>query len=116
VGSRRETAVGVNGLWNEKQLQVIAAVICDELENSRLAHRIVAKYAIPADARSVMADKYDNTRRLIDDTTPPLVLQDSEDNFSVTKIQAEDPVLTSALQAIRRHPAPRAQTRPSCLS
>jgi hypothetical protein len=92
----------MDGFWNENQWQMIVAVIRDELENSRLAQQIVAKYAISADARSVMADTYDNTRRLIDDTTPPLVLRDSEETFTVTKIQAEEPALTTALQAIRR--------------
>jgi hypothetical protein len=87
--------------WTEAQRQTVARTVQHEIEDSRLAQKVIPEYALPGSARAVSADTFDEATGGVDDVTQ-LALLERQDPFSLTRAQAEDEDLSSALVIIRR--------------
>lgn len=97
--------------WSEEQRSIIQEAIATEIENSRLAHKLIPEFKIPPNARAVARNRYIYPNPAaappilegIDETYVPLIPDDqSEVQFSLTKLQVEDDDLDLALVRIRR--------------
>jgi hypothetical protein len=73
----------------------------DEVEDSRLAHNVIPKFELPASVRAVPADTVDYQTGRVDDETQR-ALEERDQLFILTRQQAEDGDLSSALVVIRR--------------
>jgi hypothetical protein len=90
-----------NGNWTDAQRQLIEQTIQDEVEDSRLAHKIIPEYSLVSSARAVAADTFNYVTNRVDDETQ-LALEERQNPFSLTRQQAEDNDLSSAVVVIRR--------------
>src|SRR5438034_10516482 len=86
----------VNGIWTDAQRQLVEQTIQDEVEDSRLAHKIIPQYTLPSSARAVSADTFDYTTGRVDDVTQ-VALEERQQPFTLTRAQAEDDDLSSAV-------------------
>ena len=90
----------MNGNWTDAQQQLIHETIRDEVEDSRLAHKIIPEYSLVSSARAVAADTFSYVTKRVDDETQ-LSLDERQEPFSLTRQQAEDSDLSSAVVVIR---------------
>ena len=90
----------MNG-WTDAQMQIVAQTVQYEIEDSRLAQKVIPEYTLPSSARAVSADTFDEATGRVDDVTQ-LPLEEGQDPFTLTRAQAEDEDLSSALVTIRR--------------
>lgn len=87
--------------WTEAQLTLVKNLIAEEVEKARLSHKFIPELKLAEDARSVPADEYDSRANAVDDVkTIPLV--EVAAPVKLTKLQAEDADLSSALLLLRR--------------
>src|SRR4051794_12014963 len=92
----------MNGLnWTDEQRALVEAVIGPEVENTRLAHKIIPDFQLPPRARAVSADTFDYGANTVDDQTQLDVHESSED-FLLSRLQVEDDDLSRAILAVRR--------------
>lgn len=91
----------MNGSWTDAQRQLVEQTIQDEVEDSRLAHKVIPQYTLPSSARAVAADTLDYANGRVDDVRQ-LTLGEGQQPFSLTRQQAEDENLSSAMVSIRR--------------
>lgn len=73
----------------------------DEIDHSRLAHRVIPEFPLPDSARSVAADKYYYDTGAVDDVNQ-VSLEERQEPFQLTKAQDEDEDLSSAQVIVRR--------------
>jgi hypothetical protein len=85
----------------ERQRQLVKQMIEDATEDSRLVHKIIPKYPLAASTRAVSADTLDYATGRVDDETQ-VALKERQQQFILTRQQAEDPNLATALAVIRR--------------
>jgi hypothetical protein len=97
-----------NGLWTEVQEKLVTETVQDEIEDSRLAHKIIPAFPLPPAARAVSIDRFDYGTGQVDDETQA-ALEERSRPFRLTRQQAEDQELSSAVVVIRR--AAQAQAR-----
>lgn len=90
----------MNG-WTDAQMQIAVQTVQHEIEDSRLAQKVIPEYTLPSSARAVSADTFDEATGTVDDVTQ-LALEERQDPFTLTRPQAEDEDLSSALVIIRR--------------
>jgi hypothetical protein len=90
----------MNG-WTDVQMQLAVQTVQHEIADSRLAQKVIPEYTLPSSARAVSADTFDEATGGVDDITQ-LPLEERQDPFSLTRSQAEDEDLSSALIIIRR--------------
>jgi hypothetical protein len=91
----------MNGQWIDAQWQIVQQTVEDEVEESRLAHKIIPDFPLSPSARAVSADELDyRTGNVDDETQRPLI--ESQQAFTLTRQQAEDEDLSSAVVVIRR--------------
>lgn len=87
--------------WTAEQEKIVSDLIAEEIEKARLCHKFIPELKVAEDARSISADRYDSAKNTVDDvSTIPLV--EVAAPISLTKLQAEDSDLSSALLLIRR--------------
>jgi hypothetical protein len=72
-----------------------------EIEDSRLAHKVIPMYALASSARSVSADIFDYSTGAVDDVTQ-VSLEECKETFNLTTAQTEDEDLSSAQVIVRR--------------
>lgn len=95
--------------WTDDQRSRIDEAIATEIENSRLAHKLIPPFSLSPNDRAVARDRYvyPNPAVIppvlgeIDETYDPLG-PDREEQFFLTKLQTEDSDLSRALVRIRR--------------
>jgi hypothetical protein len=87
--------------WTDAQMQLAALTVQHEVEDSRIAHKVIPEFPLTNSARAVPADSFDYTTGRVDDVTQ-LALEERQDPFILTRAQAEDTHLESALVIIRR--------------
>lgn len=87
--------------WTEAQMQMVARTVQHEIEDSRLAQKVIPEYKLPGSARPVPANTFDQKTGGVDDVTQ-LALLERQVPFSPTRAQAEDEDIPSALVIIRR--------------
>ncbi len=95
--------------WTEEQRARLQDAIDAEIENSRLADKIIRAVPVPANDRAVARDRYIYPNpgaappviEGIDETFVDLGA-DNQEAFSLTKLQTEDPDLSRALVRVRR--------------
>ncbi len=91
----------MNEYWTPAQQGLIDATILDEIENSRLAHRVIPGFRLSNESvGTVSSDTYDYSSGSIDDTDSVRV-KELVVNFSLPRRQTENADLTSALTRIR---------------
>lgn len=73
----------------------------DEINDSRLAHRVIPEFPLPEAARSVAADSYDYGSGAVDDVSQ-IALDERQEPFRLTRAQDEDEDLSSAQVIVRR--------------
>jgi uncharacterized linocin/CFP29 family protein len=87
--------------WTDEQKKRVADTIAEEVEKVRLSHKFIPEVSVGADVRSVPANRYDYEEHSLNDVeTIPLV--ELWVGVDLTKQQAEDADLSSALVLIRR--------------
>ncbi|MGY1642011.1 encapsulin [Geodermatophilus sp. SYSU D00703] len=86
--------------WTEAQWSRIVEAIDSEVENSRLAHKVIPEYTLPHSARTVARNRFDYAAGTIDETHEGLA-QITED-FFLTRLQTEDEDLGNARLRVRR--------------
>jgi uncharacterized linocin/CFP29 family protein len=90
--------------WTEDQQHKIKQAIDDEIENSRLAHRVIPEHSLSPADRTVARDTYiyggGLARDAIDEAHDDL--DEVSMLFSITKLQAEDADLANASTRVRR--------------
>jgi hypothetical protein len=91
----------MDGWWTDTQRQLVKQTIQQEVEDSRLAHKVIPKYSLSASARAVSAAQFDYGAGRVDDVTQ-VALEERQEPFRLTRQQAEDDDLSSALVIIRR--------------
>jgi uncharacterized linocin/CFP29 family protein len=92
----------MNGLnWTDAQRSLIDGAIAEEVENSRLAHKIIPDFELPERARAVSADSLDYATATVDDETQ-LEVDETSKTFVLTKLQVEDADLVRAIMGSRR--------------
>jgi hypothetical protein len=91
----------MNGSWMEAQRQLVKQTVQQEIEDSRLAHKVIPQYSLSTSARAVSADRFDYGTGRVDDVTQ-LALDEREEPFRLTRQQAEDDNLSGAVVIIRR--------------
>jgi len=95
--------------WTEEQMARMKEAIDAEIENSRLAHKLIPDFRMGPNDRAVARDRYiyPNARARppvaegIDESFVDLG-PDSQTLFTLTKLQTEDPDLSRALVRVRR--------------
>jgi hypothetical protein len=80
--------------WSEAQRSRIVEAIDTEIENSRLAHKVIPEYRLSPTDRAVARNRFDYASGAIDETYEPL--PEISEEFLLTKLQAEDENLTNA--------------------
>ena len=91
----------MNG-WTDAQLQMFQRAYTDEIDDSRLAHKVIPEYSLPNSARSVSIDTFDYAPPgRVDDVTQ-VSLDECQESFSLTRAQSEDEDLSSAQVIVRR--------------
>lgn len=87
--------------WTNDQWKLMENEIKSEVENSRLAHKIIGrKKELPPEARSFLRDTFDFANGTVDETDEKLV--DLSETVILTREQTEDPDLGTAKLIIRR--------------
>jgi uncharacterized linocin/CFP29 family protein len=86
--------------WTPEQRSKIDEAIAAEIENSRLAHKLIPEYQLSPNDRAVSADRYNYATGDIDETH--VALQEAIEPFFLTKLQCEDQDLSGALMKARR--------------
>jgi uncharacterized linocin/CFP29 family protein len=86
--------------WTDDQWKMMATEVSNELENSRLAQKIIKKMILPPEARSVSRDRFDYATGTVDETYDPIA--DSDEPVLLTKEQTEDADLGRAKLIVRR--------------
>lgn len=87
--------------WTDQQHTTVRDLIAEEVEKARLSHKFIPELKTAEDARSITADEFDAKGNRVDDIkTIPLV--EIAAAVRLTKLQAEDADLSSALLMIRR--------------
>jgi hypothetical protein len=87
--------------WGDDQRTLVRDLIAEEVNKARLSHNFIPTSELGEDARSVRSDKYDSGNNTVDDVTQiPLV--EVSAFVSLTRAQATDKDLSSALLLIRR--------------
>ena len=97
-----------NEFWTVDQWSLIEETIHDELENSRLAHKIIPEVRLQSSARAVSADRFDYANATVDDVLQQ-PLEERQQSFRLTQQQAEDTDLFSAIVIVRRATQARAR-------
>ncbi|MDR6413491.1 encapsulin [Pseudarthrobacter sulfonivorans] len=87
--------------WTDAQMEIFTHAYQQEITDSRLAHRVVPEFPMPASARSVASDVFDYESGAVDDVTQ-IPLEERQELFRLTRAQAEDSDLTSAQVIVRR--------------
>lgn len=95
--------------WTDEQRIRVAEVIDTEIENSRLAHKLIPEFKLGANDRAVARDRYIYPNPAADppvaegiDETFVDLGPDRQQLFTITKLQAEDPDLARVLVRVRR--------------
>ena len=91
--------------WTDEQRSRIDEAIEAEIENSRLAHKLIPKFTLSPTDRAVARDRftYENGTITIDETYRNLdVLPEPPEPFFLTKLQTEDDDLIRARALVRR--------------
>lgn len=86
--------------WTEEQSNTIKEAIAAEIENARLAHKIIPEFKLTSTDRAVAGDRYDYALGTINETHQNVGEYDRA--FFITKLQAEDEDLTRARARVRR--------------
>lgn len=86
--------------WTEEQQKSIDKVISDEIENSRLAHKLIPEYSLSPSDRTAAQDKYDYTNGTINEKH--IELEFPKEEFFLSKLQTEDEDLSLAKMRVRR--------------
>jgi hypothetical protein len=87
--------------WSEVQWQLFKDAYQHEIEDCRLAHKVIPAYPVDRASRTVKADTFDYKSGFIDDVTQT-PLETREKTFRLTHEQVADQDLASALVIIRR--------------
>jgi len=74
----------------------------DEVDDSRLAHKVIPEYPLASSARSVSVDRFDYTPPGAVDDVSQVSLEERQEPFSLTRAQAEDEDLSAAQVIVRR--------------
>jgi Encapsulating protein for peroxidase len=93
------TMVGLN--WTSERQTILDQAIEEETENSRLAHKILPDFEIPATARSVSADTFDYATGTVDDEEQ-LAVDEPSETFVLSMLQVNDEDLSRAILGARR--------------
>jgi hypothetical protein len=91
----------MNG-WTDVQLQLFQQAYMDEMDDSRLAHKVIPEYPLASSARSVSVDTFDYTPPGSVDDITQVSLEECQESFSLTRAQSEDEDLSSAQVIVRR--------------
>jgi hypothetical protein len=86
--------------WNGGQLGRMQEAIEAEIENSRLAHKLIPEFKLPSTERTVARNRLDYGRGTIDETHANL--EDVPEEFFLTKLQTQDDDLANARLRVRR--------------
>lgn len=86
--------------WTEAQRNIIQQAINDEIESSRLAHKLIPELTLAPDARTVPGDRYNYENDTIDEN--PIELLERAEEFSLPKLQTEDENLEKVKTRVRR--------------
>src|SRR5687767_945417 len=90
--------------WTDDQQHKIKQAIDDEIENSRLAHKVISEQSLSPTDRTVARNKYiyggDLGNDAIDEAHDDL--NEVSMFFSITKLQAQDADLANARIKVRR--------------
>ena len=88
--------------WTEVQWQIFRQAFEHEIDDARLAHKVIPATDVGGSARSVPRDQFDYETGIVDDVTP-VALEECEEIFRLTRAQAEDDEdLSSAQVTVRR--------------
>jgi hypothetical protein len=87
--------------WTETQWQLFRQAYDNEIDDARLAHHVIPMFEVPSFARSVAADVFNYATGQVDDVTQ-VPLDEREEQFTLTRAQAEDDDLESAQVIVRR--------------
>src|SRR5260370_17784753 len=88
--------------WTPDQWKLMETEIKNEMENSRLAQKIIKKMELPAEARAVSRDAFDYADGTVDETYD--TISDSDEAVVLSKEQTEDADLNRSKLIIRRPP------------
>jgi hypothetical protein len=91
--------------WTEEQNKTVHDLIAEEIEKARLSHKFIPELKLSDDARSVSTDKFKKGAAGAPDTVDDvstIALVEVTAPVTLTKLQAEDADLSSALLLIRR--------------
>jgi hypothetical protein len=72
-----------------------------EIDDARLAHKVIPEFPVPSSARSVASDLFSYSSGQVDDVTQ-VPLEERQEPFTLTRPQAEDDDLDSAQVIVRR--------------
>lgn len=86
--------------WTQEQRAKIDEAIAAEIENSRLAHKLIPEFKLSPNDRAVARDQYNYANNTIDETFVDLL--EVSVPFFLTKLQSEDQDLSGALMKARR--------------
>ncbi len=86
--------------WTEAQRSIIQEAIDAEIENSRLAHKLIPEYRLTPNDRAVARDRFNYADGKIDETY--VDLEEPGQPFFLTKLQTEDDDVGLARMRVRR--------------
>lgn len=86
--------------WRDEQRNFIEQAIADEIESSRLAHKIIPEFKLKSSDRAVGRDRYNYANNTIDEQHNDLL--EVVEPFMLTKLQTEDDDLDLARMRVRR--------------
>jgi uncharacterized linocin/CFP29 family protein len=86
--------------WNGGQLGRMQEAIEAEIENSRLAHKLIPELKLPSTERTVARNRLNYDNGTIDETHDNL--QEVPEEFFLTKLQTQDDDLANARLRVRR--------------
>jgi hypothetical protein len=87
--------------WTEDQWRLFHQAYQHEIDDSRLAHKVIPMYELASSARSVSADTFDYATGAVDDVKQ-IPLEECQETFNLTTAQTEDEDLSSAQVIVRR--------------
>jgi hypothetical protein len=91
----------MNG-WTDVQMQMFQRAYMDEVDEARLAHKVIPEYSLASSARSVSIDQFDYAPPGIVDDISQISLEERQELFNLTRAQSEDEDLSSAQVIARR--------------
>jgi len=87
--------------WTQEQRSRISQAIAAEIERARVSHKFIDTQKVSESSRTVPANQFDAANGTVDDGVQLPVVELLVE-FDLTKLQAEDPHLDSALTIVRR--------------